>query len=146
MKRADRGFVLFVVLAVTATLAMLTTTFLLTVHQFRDREARSRKAVAATYLAEAGLQKAAAELASGARNYPGEQHTALGDGEYSVRVLGSPANGRFRVESTGALVDGTYVLCEQTLTAEIIVNGGRARIQNVARMKPYEAHARALKP
>jgi hypothetical protein len=59
-----------------------------------------------SHIAEAGLDKALAELQAGDRAYTGETGTALGDGTFSVAVGSADRPGWLVLQSTGMLPRG----------------------------------------
>jgi hypothetical protein len=136
MRRARGGFALFVVLGMMAALAALSATFALMVRQSFDRSSDARRLDTVEYLARAGLHQAAAALSAAPSEYHGEENTPLGDGQFTVRVTPGPSNNVYRVESTGALVDGRYTLRTYTLSADVtLLAGGRVRVDNVTRLR-----------
>ena len=89
-----------------------------TMHQGRLHE----KIEAAQCLAEAGLEKAVAELRVRPASYRGEDKTPLGKGLFSVRVHEGHGPGQYRIVATGALSDGTVVLARRTLEAKLCLS------------------------
>ncbi|MCX5769766.1 MAG: hypothetical protein NTZ09_05780 [Candidatus Hydrogenedentes bacterium] len=59
-----------------------------------------------SHIAEAGLDKALAELQAGNRTYTGETNTSLGDGSFSVAVAPADRAGWLAILSTGTLPRG----------------------------------------
>jgi len=119
---------LIVVIATMATMSILTTVMLLSIRGELDRGLADRNADTAGFLADAGVQKAIAEIASGHTAYRGESRTALGGGEYSVRVTTAGGDGTYVVESVGAVMDGDRVIHRETVTATVRLGAG-GRVQ-----------------
>jgi hypothetical protein len=92
-----------------ATLAIMTislsatlTWFHVTFNYTNIEEARQ----ACSHIAEAGLDKALAELQAGNRAYTGEPDTPLGDGSFSADVAPGNRPGWLSIQSTGTLPRG----------------------------------------
>lgn len=82
-------------ITLSATLTWFHTTFKYTsLHDSRQ---------ACSHIAEAGLDKALAELQAGNGAYTGEQDTELGDGTFSVAVAPAERPGWISIKSTGKL-------------------------------------------
>ena len=147
MIRHDRGFALFVVIATMATLTLLSTTMFMALHRALDRERAARDADVVRLLAMAGLHKAAAELAVGTGTYKGENHTPLGEGEFTVVVRAGDTANSYRARATGALTDGARVLRSCTLAAELRVDSnGVVAITRIARVARDAVRQGGAKP
>ncbi len=85
-------------IGLTATLTWFNATYKYTMAQ------ESRQAC--SHIAEAGLDKAVAELQAGNSAYTGETNTALGDGTFSVAVAPAGRAGWLTINSTGTLPRG----------------------------------------
>ncbi|HUW60004.1 MAG TPA: hypothetical protein VMZ06_03275 [Candidatus Bathyarchaeia archaeon] len=59
-----------------------------------------------SHIAEAGLDKALAEVKVGNRTYTGETDTVVGDGTFSVAVAPADRTGWLAIQSTGTLPRG----------------------------------------
>lgn len=91
-------FLAILTISVTATLSWFHAT-----HRYtRGSEAR----LVCAHIAEAGIEKAIAELRVGNLSYAGESDTVIGDGTFSVGVLGNGDRGSYTIESTGRLPRG----------------------------------------
>ena len=85
-------------IALSATLSWFHATFNYTsFHQARQ---------ACSHIAEAGLDKALAELQAGNHAYAGEPDTPLGDGSFSVAIAPAARPGWLAIQSTGKLPRG----------------------------------------
>jgi Tfp pilus assembly protein PilX len=63
-----------------------------------------------SHIAEAGLDKALAELQSGNKAYSGETNVAIGDGSFTVAVKPAGRAGWVAIDSTGTLPRGASVV------------------------------------
>ena len=130
-----------------ATLSLLSTTMLLALHSALDRERASRDAAAVRLLAVAGLHKAGAELAAGNRGYSGEDHTPLGEGDFTVVVRAGSSPYTYRVESTGSITDSGRIIRSTTLTAELrIESNGSVAITDVTQLRIQAAESPEAAP
>jgi len=73
-------------------------------------------------LAEAGVEKAVAELAAGRLDYRGENHTPLGEGSFSVEVVPGERTGEFVLTAMG--YRGTDTSKPQAgVVAKVLISG-----------------------
>ncbi len=86
--------------------------------------ARQEKLTMALHLAEAGLDKAVAELRA-RPGYQGEQKTPLGRGRFSVTVTPQAASGGFQLVSTGEVAEDGRVQGAVVLAAELALGPDR---------------------
>ncbi|MCX5758470.1 MAG: hypothetical protein NTU83_08200, partial [Candidatus Hydrogenedentes bacterium] len=70
-------------------------------------------------LAEAGLDKALAELRRDASGYHGERETVLGNGHFTVEVTPIERPHNYRVTSTGLLRAGGFVHKQARIVADV---------------------------
>ncbi len=114
----NRGTALLLVMGLLAVVTISVGSFLSLLHASVDYTRREEARTRAVHAAEAGLEKAVAELCAG-RSYTGETGTPVGDGTFSVSV--APGDGACTVISKGeGVVGGT--------TAGVTLEG-RARIE-----------------
>ena len=86
----------------TISLSATLTWFHVTFNYTNLQEARQT----CSHIAEAGLDKALAEVKAGNRTYTGEPDTPLGDGSFSVDVAPADRPGWLSIQSTGTLPRG----------------------------------------
>lgn len=102
----NRGAAMLLALAalaiMTISMSAALTWFHVTFNYTNLQEARQT----CSHIAEAGLDKALAELQAGNRTYTGEPDTALGDGTFSVAVAPADRSGWLSIQSTGTLPRG----------------------------------------
>lgn len=95
----ERGAALVLVMGVFAVVTISLASFLSLLHASinyaRHEEAHGR----AVHAAEAGVEKAVAELRAGRTDYAGDTGIAVGDGKFSVGIEGE--NGVYTITSTG---------------------------------------------
>jgi len=75
-------------------------------------------------LAEAGLDKALAELRARPGAYRGESLTPLGDGLFSVDVREEVPGQKYRITSTGAITGGKFMQAKGRVTASVRLGPG----------------------
>jgi len=102
----NRGAAMLLALGVlaimTISLSAVLTWFHVTFNYTNLEETRQT----CSHIAEAGLDKALAELQAGNRTYSGETDTPLGDGSFSVAVAPAGRPGWLAIQSTGTLPRG----------------------------------------
>lgn len=113
-RRRDGGFALVIVLAYLLLLSLFATAFLREVRTNMADAFNEEARIEATNLAQAGVEKAVAELRREPA-YRGETHTRLGDGSYSVSVepLGAPGHYRIVAQGRGDAPQRRYAHAEQ---------------------------------
>ena len=98
----ERGSALLVAIVLTIILTATVSGMFALLNAATTASTRSARLQSSILLAEAGIDKAAAALRADAA-YRGEQHTPLGDGEFSVEVTLAPDNQQFIVVSSATL-------------------------------------------
>ncbi|HPA02784.1 MAG TPA: hypothetical protein PLB67_00025 [Candidatus Hydrogenedentes bacterium] len=96
----ERGFALVVALAYLLFLSLFAAAFLRTVRLNMADAFNDEARIEAAGLAQAGVEKAIAELRR-APDYRGEEDTALGNGRFTVRVEPMADAGRYRLTARG---------------------------------------------
>ena len=123
------GMALLLVLGILAALTVGTSAMFSLMHITMTQAHKSEQRLVCQNLAEAGLNKAIAELTASHRDYRGEQDVALGEGAYSVEV--APANGTdtFQIAASGFIKADDVVLAKSQIRAEVLFNGDKATIK-----------------
>lgn len=117
----NEGMALILALGVMTALAIIATALVTSFHRSLDRAHRQELNVQCLYLAEAGVEKALAELTRADQIYRGEDRTPLGEGSFSVEVT-SPKPQWFTIVSSGRLLDGS-VRSRIVVDAELVPGG-----------------------
>jgi len=94
-----RGAALVFVMGVFAVVTISLASFLSLLHASINYARREEAHARAVHAAEAGLEKAVAELRAGRTDYAGDTGIAVGDGKFSVGIEGE--NGAYTITSTG---------------------------------------------
>jgi hypothetical protein len=130
IKREGReGLALLLVIVFLAVLMIGSTTFYSLLNSTLAQAHAREQSRSCLNLAEAGIDKALAELRRDASGYHGERETVLGNGRFTVEV--KPAKGPqcFRVTSTGLLRDGDFVWKKARIVADIsLASKGRVDV------------------
>lgn len=79
-------------------------------------------------LAEAGIEKALAQLAAGRVDYRGETDAPLGDGFFSVDVAPQDPPGAVRITATGYMGEALAPRFKASVVVDARVEGGGVRI------------------
>ncbi|MBI5092734.1 MAG: hypothetical protein HZB26_09875 [Candidatus Hydrogenedentes bacterium] len=124
-QKRNQGTALIAVIVYLVIVTSLTTTFFATVHRTMSQARTVERRNQCIYLAEAGIEKAVAELRVNAAGYRGEQDTPLGDGAFSVVVTPENRPGAYRILATGRLIRGATVAGERKLAANVVLAGPR---------------------
>lgn len=129
MTASNSGSALLLAVLLVAIMGIGSTALWRLLHSTLAEGRRYEKSEMALHLAEAGLEKAVAELRSQPDTYRGETDTQLGRGRFSVAVQPGPHPGEYRLESTGKLTDGGVAFARKTLEAELtLTNSGAVRV------------------
>ncbi len=102
----NRGAAMLLALASLAIMGIALSATLTWFHATLKYTSTSDARLACSHIAEAGLDKALAEIQSGNRAYTGETNTPIGDGTFSVSVSPADRPGWLTVKSTGTLPRG----------------------------------------
>ncbi|MDQ1256995.1 MAG: hypothetical protein QG656_1596, partial [Candidatus Hydrogenedentes bacterium] len=118
--KRNRGSALMLTLGYTTAITLFVAVFLgavhRTMHQCGERE-REQQCLA---LAEAGIEKAIAELRAQGDAYTGEQDTSLGSGVFSVTV--QPGAGEYRIDATAELRDEDNVSARARIAVSLTLS------------------------
>jgi hypothetical protein len=118
-REANGGFAMILVLGLLAAIMIFTSAAVGLLHMTMDNAKRVESRQVCRNLAEAGVEKAAAELRNGNTGYRGEKDTAFGDGFFDVEVQPGNAPGLYQIASRGFLRDGKFTLFEARLQTQI---------------------------
>lgn len=91
-------------------------------HITLGEEKRIENDEAALHLAEAGLEKAVAELRVRPDDYRGEIGTPLGAGRFSVEVRPGTARAVYHIVARGEVGEGRFIRARKTLAAELALS------------------------
>ena len=119
------GSAMIAVIVYLLIVSSLSAAFFATLHRTIAQARAAEHHTQCRYLAEAGVEKALAELQVVPGTYRGERNTALGPGIFSVEVSPEAPPGAYRIHATGALTDGQSVLAKGGVTAEVALAGTR---------------------
>ncbi len=117
-RRESNGVALYLALGYLAILMLTAGTFLTLLNRALSAETRAEGHEAAGALAEAGIEKALAELGRGPDGYRGEADTPLGHGRFSVEVVPREGPRTYQIVSTGELLGDDFVIARTRVTAE----------------------------
>ncbi len=118
MKSGREGLAMLLVLEFLAILMIGSTTFYSLLHIALSQAHAREESRTCLNIAEAGLDKALAELQRDASAYHGEHETVLGNGRFTVEV--KPLERlSYRVTSTGLLGDGGFVRKQARIVADV---------------------------
>ncbi len=123
--RSSRGSALIVVVMLLAAIGVLLASLLAGVNRTMAREHAAWREQTARALAEAGIQRAAAQLAERGGAYSGEKDTLLGEGYYTTKIVRGIGSNEFTITSIARLRDGAHVLRRCELTAKAVIDGKR---------------------
>lgn len=129
-EQRERGAALLMALMLVAVAGIGAGAVWSYLHVALHQSKRSEHTAVTQCLAEAGLDKAVAELRA-KRPYTGETNTCLDGGRFSVRVNAAGESGHYLLESLGEVANGSEVLARCALRAELTVSpeGGISRYQ-----------------
>ncbi len=123
-RKHNEGVALFFVLMAIAVLATVTSAFTAGVHRHLKMQNLRENEAIAKYLAETGLDIAAAKLSEGYPDYRGETNTPLGSGQFSIEITATN-EGTAIVRSTGVYLSDTHSIARVTLDAVLRRDGTR---------------------
>lgn len=119
------GAALLAVLGYVTAVGLLASSFVLLVHRGMSAMREDQRTVVVMGLAEAGIDKAIAELRSQGPAYEGETATPLGAGEFSVSVTKLKQAGAYEVVSEARLPGIAARGANARITARIVFDGAR---------------------
>lgn len=122
----ERGAALILALGYLTVITFLAAGFLGMVRYAMDASAERQRAARAMALAEAGLDKAVAELRV-SPDYEGEQDTPLGSGRFSVRVERAGGQGSYRVVAEGLTEPAFAKSAHARIEAAVGLSGRRVQ-------------------
>jgi hypothetical protein len=112
---------MFLVLGLLAAVMIFTSASIGLLHMTMKNAKQVELRQVCRNLAEAGIEKAAAELRNGNAAYRGEKDAALGDGFFDVEVQPGDAPGMYQVASRGFLRDGRFTLFEARVQTQVSI-------------------------
>jgi len=136
-RRSENGAALMLVLGYLAAVTLFASAFLATLHRSLDRSNKEYYTQRCAALAEAGVDKAVAELRRNPAAYAGEQQTPLDEGHFTVTVVAAGRDGAYRIVSAAALEGQQRAMGEVRVTAEILLSGDGA-VQTARWERRYE--------
>ena len=123
------GSALLVTLGLLAAITLSVSVFLSAINQAMTQTSLHQRDRECAYLAEAGTEKAVAELRDTSGTYTGESDTPLGPGKFSVAVTRGEREGQYHVVSTGELRNNETALARSRVEAEVeIAADGTVRL------------------
>ena len=130
-RKGECGGALILVVCYLAILTMSAAAFLTAFHRTLTTQQRTERIQAARNLAEAGVEKAIAELRRQSGAYRGEKDTKLGGGLFSVEVTPGKSAGAYRIVSVGLAVDDVVAQPRVRVVAEVaLAPDGSVRIRD----------------
>lgn len=118
-RQGHEGLALLLVLGYLAIVMIGSTTFYALLNATLSQSQAREDGRTCLHLAEAGVDKAIAELQHDASDYRGEKGTVLGKGRFTVNVKPMERPQCFRITSTGLLKDGRFVKKRAHIVAEV---------------------------
>jgi hypothetical protein len=114
----ERGFAMVIVIGYLFIVAAAGSAYIAFVHHCMAQAHAREQRQACLNLAEAGIDKAIAELRA-KPSYEGEKNTPLGEGSFSVSVKPGDKAGTWLIRSNGRISDKQYVFARARVAAEI---------------------------
>jgi len=110
MMKNNRGSAMLIALGVLFIMTAAVSATLSWFHAAFDYAGKQEARQVCAHVAEAGLDKALAEVRSGNKTYTGELNTTIGNGAFSVTVAPAERPGWIAIESTGQLPRGANIV------------------------------------
>jgi len=123
-KQNERGTALMFALFVLVILSTGTALLWKQLHGNLEQQRRSWHKEQSLQLAEAGLERAIAELRAAPEAYRGSEAVALGSGVYTVRVTPDDTAGGYVLESHGKLEGAAYPYDHSVLRGTVRLSPG----------------------
>jgi len=123
-QRNERGAAIILAVILVAVMSIGVSAVWKYLHVTLGEEKRMENAEAALHLAEAGLEKAVAELRVRPDGYRGEICTPLGAGRFSVEVRPGSAHAVYHIVARGEVGEGRFIRAHKTLVAELVLSPG----------------------
>ncbi len=120
--RTNSGTALLIAIGYVAILSIISSTFVVYLNRSISRTSVQERTVLARNLAEAGIDKALAELKSGNAAYTGETNTPLGQGTFSVSVTRGALQGEYIIESTGSILGGPITVATSRVKVRAVIS------------------------
>ncbi len=121
-QRNERGAAIILAVILVAVMSIGVSAVWKYLHVTLGEEKRMENAEAALHLAEAGLEKAVAELRVRPDGYRGEIGTPLGAGRFSVEVRPGTVRANYQIVSRGEAGEGRFIRARKTLVAEVALS------------------------
>jgi len=123
---AREGSALLVVVCYLAAITIFASTFLSFLNRTVSDQRRTEIKQVTLNIAEAGVDKALAELRTRPADYRGETNISVGKGSFSVEVEPGDRRGEYRIISTAEVTNGKLVLSRTRVAANAVLSGGGA--------------------
>jgi hypothetical protein len=127
---------MFLVIGLLAALTIFIAAFYSLLNRTLSREYDGSNHNICLNLAEAGVDKAVAELRAGKTDYAGEDSTPLGEGFFTVEATPIPGGEQWKIVSTGSLRDGKFMHKQVRISAEVQIGRNGAQILRWAEVHP----------
>lgn len=131
----QHGMAMLIVIGLLLVFAISTSAFFSLLNRTLSAQYASNDHSVCLNLAEAGIDRAVAELSAGRKEFAGEKDVALGSGFYTVEVKPDSA-ARWTVSAAGFLRNGNVVRREARLSAVVDSTGGTPRIAQWTEVHP----------
>jgi len=124
--RDSEGSAMILVVAILMIMMIGSSAFLYYFNRTQDRARNTEIHQTCLNWAEAGIDKAAAQIAAG-RAVAGKQELTLDGGEVSIETQPGAQAGEFRAMSTALMRGGSVLQGEARIEARLAVSGGKVR-------------------
>ena len=124
--RASKGSALLVTVGYLAAMTIFASTFLSFLNRTVSNQHRTELRQMCLNIAEAGVDKALAELRIHRSDYRGERDTPLGKGRFSVEVKPGNQRGEYSIVSTARVVHRKVALSRARINADVVFSSDGA--------------------
>ena len=125
-RRNENGSALIFSLVLLIALTALVSGFLTLVSRTITSEHEAEWKQIARHLAEAGAEKAVAELRLRPAQYRGERDVAVGEGTFTVEAVPGEQPRTYTIAAVGKVLRGQRVIAEARVTVDLsLADGGR---------------------
>jgi hypothetical protein len=120
--KARDGSALLITVMYLAAMTLFASTFLSFLNRTISHQRRTELKQICLNIAEAGLDKALAELRTHPTDYSGESGAPLGKGRFSVEVEPREQPGEYLIVSTAQVIGGKLVLSRARIAADVLLS------------------------
>ena len=120
---ARDGSALLVAVGYLAAITIFASTFLSFLNRTISNQRRTELKQICLNIAEAGVDKAFAELRARPTDYRGEKDTPLGKGRFSVEIEPGERRGEYAIVSTAEVTNGKLVLARARVAVDVVLSG-----------------------